>query len=102
MMRQSKMIRVSKIRLSIATVTALLLCSVTVLAEKPAALKPTNYVNDFAGVLDAETQAKLNAMCQEVEQKANAQMAVVTIRTLEDQPVEDFAVDLYKRWGIGK
>src|SRR4051812_19401484 len=102
MMRQSKMIRTPKIRLSIATMAALLLCSVMAPAEKPSALKPTNYVNDFAGVLDPQTQAQLNAMCREVEQKASAQMSVVTVRTLEDQPVEDFAVDLYKRWGIGK
>src|SRR6201999_1517593 len=71
------------------------------LAEKPEQLKPSNYVNDFAGVLDASTQGTLNALCLEVQQKTGAQIAVVTIKTLEDQPVEDFAVDLFKRWGVG-
>ena len=78
------------------------LASVLAWAEKPEQLKPTNYVNDFAGVIDQQTQARLNAMCLEVQQKANAQIAVVTIKTLEDQPVEDFAVALFKQWGVGQ
>ena len=79
----------------------LALAAVSAFAEKPEQLKPSNYVNDFAGVLDQQTQARLNAMCLEVEQKTKAQIAIVTIKTLEDQPVEDFAVALFKQWGIG-
>src|SRR5207244_5019645 len=71
-------------------------------AERPEQLRPSNYVNDFAGVIDEATQSRLNAMCLEVQQKANAQIAIVTIKTLEDQPVEDFAVTLFKRWGLGQ
>ncbi len=37
-------------------------------AEPIASLRPSNYVNDFAGVLDAATQARLNDLCQQVEQ----------------------------------
>lgn len=88
--------------LSIRVLAAfLVICTAFAFAEKPEQLKPTNYVNDFAGVLDEQTQARLNAMCLEVQQKANAQIAIVTIKTLEDQPVEDFAVTLFKQWGIG-
>src|SRR4051812_27182524 len=71
----------------------------TALAEKPQQLKPRNFVNDFAGVLDQQTQARLNAMCLDVQQKTNAQITVVTIKALEDQSVEDFAVTLFKQWG---
>ena len=70
-------------------------------AEKVKDLKPANYVNDFAGVLDAGSQEKLNQLCLEVESKTKAQIAVVTIRSLEDETVEQFAVDLFKAWGIG-
>lgn len=70
-------------------------------AEKPEDLRPSNYVNDFAGVLSPDTEDTLNALCLEVQQKANAQIAVVTVKTLEDESVEDFAVTLYKQWGIG-
>src|SRR5437763_1185924 len=87
-----------------AFLTALFaLCAcICAFAEKPEQLKPTNYVNDFGGVLDQQTQARLNAMCLEVQQKTQAQIAVVTIKTLEDQPVDDFAVTLFKQWGIGQ
>jgi hypothetical protein len=65
-------------------------------------LQPTNYVNDFAGVLDAPTQARLNDLCHQVEQKAQAQIAVVTVKSLDGQDVVSYAVALYQKWGIGR
>src|ERR1700687_2466758 len=49
--------------------------SVRVAAEPIASLRPSNYVNDFAGVLDAATQARLNDLCRQVEQEAQARVA---------------------------
>jgi uncharacterized protein len=79
----------------------LLGAAVWVAAELIASLKPTNYVNDFAGVLDAATQARLNDLCREVEQKTQAQIAVVTVKSLDGQDVVSYAVALYQQWGIG-
>jgi len=70
-------------------------------AEPVSQLHPTNYVNDFAHVLDEQTTAALNDICQQVDQKAHAQIAVVTINTLDGRDIESYAVDLYKQWGIG-
>jgi len=70
-------------------------------AEPVASLRPSNYVNDFAGVLDAATQARLNALCQQVDQKAQAQIAVVTVKSVDGQDVVSYAVALYQKWGIG-
>jgi uncharacterized protein len=72
-----------------------------VAAEPIASLRPTNYVNDFAGVLDASTQAQLNALCQQVDQKAQAQIAVVMVKSLDGQDAVSYAVALYQKWGIG-
>jgi uncharacterized protein len=72
-----------------------------VAAEPIASLRPTNYVNDFAGVLDASTQARLNALCQQVDHKAQAQIAVVTVKSVDGQDVVSYAVALYQKWGIG-
>jgi len=58
-------------------------------------------VSDFAGLLDANTEAQINALCAEVDQRTHAQLAVVTIHSLGGAPVEDFANKLYQRWGIG-
>lgn len=86
----------------VASVAALLLLG----AQKPAAkapkeLRPQGYVNDFAGVLNAETKQKLDALCTEVDQKAHAQIAVVTVTSLAGESVEQFTVDLAMGWGIG-
>ena len=64
-------------------------------------LNPQGYVNDFAGVLNATTVEKLTEVSTEVDQKAKAQIAVVTIKTLEGDPVEDFANHLFQKWGVG-
>jgi uncharacterized protein len=79
----------------------LLAAAVWVAAEPIASLRPTNYVNDFAGVLDAATEARLNDLCQQVEQKAQAQIAVVTVKSVDGQDVVSYAVALYQKWGIG-
>jgi uncharacterized membrane protein YgcG len=70
-------------------------------AEKVEQLAPQGYVNDFAGVLDAQARAQLTALCQEVDQKTRAQIAVVTIRSLEGASLEDFSHRLATRWGVG-
>jgi uncharacterized protein len=75
--------------------------TVWVAAEPIASLRPSNYVNDFAGVLDAATQARLNDLCRQIEQKAQAQIAVVTVKSTDGQDVVSYAVALYQKWGIG-
>ena len=65
-------------------------------------LKPTGYVNDFAHVIDAGSAAQIEAYCGNVERATGAQFAIVTVDSLEDEPVEDVAVRLFKEWGIGK
>ncbi|ADW68608.1 TPM domain-containing protein [Granulicella tundricola] len=73
-------------------------------AEKVADLPlPTSYVNDFAGVLSPGTKQNLEDLCVQLHQKANADVAVVTIKTLEDdEDVDDFAAKLEEKWKLGK
>src|SRR6058998_3551863 len=75
--------------------------SVLVCAEPVSQLHPTDYVNDFARVLDQTTIAQLDNICQQIDQKAHAQIAVVTINSLDGSDIETYAVDLFKKWGIG-
>ena len=63
--------------------------------------KPTNYVSDFAGVLSPQAQQAINALCSQVDHQAHAQIAVVTVKTLDDEPIEDFAVKLEEKWKVG-
>jgi uncharacterized protein len=67
----------------------------------PQQLKPTGYVNDFAEIFNVSTTEKLNALCKEIDLKAKAQIAVVTVESLGDADIESFTADLFKRWGVG-
>jgi uncharacterized protein len=63
---------------------------------------PTGYINDFAGVLSPTTKQEMETLCGQVDRQAHAQIAVVTIKTLdEDQTIEEFATELEDKWGVG-
>jgi uncharacterized protein len=70
-------------------------------AEQIKAIHPTGYVTDLAGVIDAGTRARLEALCTELEQKAGAQMAIVTVHSLEGEGAPQFANELFKQLGVG-
>jgi uncharacterized protein len=82
-------------------VFAALLLVVSAHAEPVAQLKPTDYVNDFAHVLDQNAIAQMDEICREIDQKAHAQIAVVTIHSTDGADIESYAVDLFHQWGIG-
>ena len=65
-------------------------------------LKPTGYVNDFAHAIDDANSQRLAAYCGIVERSTGAQIAVVTVDTLDGDDVADVANRLYHQWGIGK
>ena len=52
--------------------------------------KPTNYVSDFAGVLSPETVQGLDSLCARVDRLAHAQIAVVTVKSLDGEPIESY------------
>jgi uncharacterized protein len=80
----------------------------TCLATSPAlavdwkALKPQGYLSDFAGVVDAQSRAALDQYAAAIEKATGAQMAFVIIPTLQGEPIEDVANDLFHGWGIGE
>jgi uncharacterized protein len=88
---------------SLAAVLLLLLPWGVVAAEKPADLPmPTRYVEDFAHVLTPMGQHRIEDLCLEVHRQAGAELEVVTVKTLDDESIEDFAADLELKWKIGK
>ena len=71
-------------------------------ALDPNSLKPQGYVSDFANVIDADSRARLEAYCGQVERSTGVQIALVTVPSLDDAPIEDFANTLFRKWGVGK
>src|SRR5471030_3538281 len=89
------------IRQAMKCILAVVCLSMALRAEPIKQLQPTGYVNDFAGVLDASSSEAIRNICQQIDQKAKAQIAVVTVRSLDGTDIESYASDLYKAWGIG-
>ena len=85
------------------SIVSLLVWVLTVVAhaEPVSQLHATGYINDFAHALDQNAVAQMESVCLQVDQKAHAQIAVVTINSLDGADVESYAVDLFKSWGIG-
>lgn len=84
-----------------ARLTLLFALVVPAWAADFAALKPQGYVSDYARVLNPQARAALNEYCARVEEATGAQIALVTLPSLEGQPVEQVAELIYRRWGIG-
>lgn len=59
------------------------------------------HVNDFANVVDSATEQKLETMLTNFESLTGTQIAAVVVPSLEGRPVEDYAIGLYRAWGIG-
>jgi uncharacterized protein len=93
-------------RIAYSIRAAVLLCAalcgaIFARGEDIKSIRPTGYVTDLAGVIGSAKKASLEAMCAEVEQKTGAQMAIVTVSSLDGQSVEYYAVDLFRQLGIG-
>ena len=70
-------------------------------AEQLKQLTPEGFVNDYANVLDAESTRQIQFLCDQVDRRAQAQIAVVTIHSLEGSTIESYATRLFRQWGIG-
>ena len=63
--------------------------------------KPTGYVSDLAHVVNPQDKQALEAFCTKVEQQLGVQLAFVTIDSVGDRPIRDFALDIARLWGVG-
>ncbi|MEW6670181.1 MAG: TPM domain-containing protein [Thermodesulfobacteriota bacterium] len=64
--------------------------------------RPERYVVDLAGIIAADTEAKLNGLLQELEQKTTAQFVILTIESLDGEAIESFALKVaHDKWKLG-
>lgn len=79
-------------------------CATVALAERVQDLpKPTDYVSDYAHVLSPQTVAVLDNICSQLDHtQANAQIAIVTVHSLDGDDAASFADDLETRWKMGR
>ncbi len=65
--------------------------------------EPTSsfYINDFANVLDQDTEDYILNNSKVLNEKTSAQVVVTTVQSLENMDVNDYATNLFRKWGIG-
>jgi uncharacterized protein len=63
---------------------------------------PPKLVNDFAGLLTDPEEAALESKLFAFEDSTSIEIAVVTIASLGGYPVDEYAIELFGIWGIGK
>lgn len=63
---------------------------------------PQGFVSDFANVLEPADKSALEAKLQDFSAKTGNEVSVVTVKNLGGDTIENYAVELFQTWGIGK
>ncbi|MFQ5952713.1 MAG: TPM domain-containing protein [Candidatus Omnitrophota bacterium] len=83
----------------------LMICFGTVLscgAQEVRFPSPVGFVNDYAGVLSPGAKSEIESLARRIEEKTTAEVVVVTVRSTAPLTIEQYAVELFQKWGIGK
>lgn len=64
--------------------------------------QPSGFVNDFANVLSIQDKQALEMKISQFEKETSNEISVVIINDLGGDTIENYAVELFKDWGIGK
>lgn len=70
--------------------------------EIPDVPNPPHLVNDFAGMLSASEALQLETKLLDFEQKSSNEVTIVTVPNLGDMDVATFALEIGRKWNIGK
>lgn len=71
-------------------------------AQQASFPSPSGYVVDQSGIIDNAARSRIEGWVEELKQKTSAEIAVVTVDTTEPLTIEDYAVKLFQRFGIGQ
>ena len=63
---------------------------------------PQGYVNDFAQIIPDDNQQNLELKLEKFESETSNEISIVTVNSLDGDIIENFAIDLFEEWKIGK
>ncbi len=67
-----------------------------------ASLESTGSISDHANLLAPKTESRLRAVLSDLEKQTGAEIAVVTLPSMEGGQIDDFTNRLFEKWGVGK
>lgn len=59
------------------------------------------YISDNARIIDNESYEKINNVIEELKEKTTAEIAVVTLNSLQGKSIEDTAVEIGRKYKVG-
>jgi uncharacterized protein len=60
------------------------------------------YVNDYAGIFSQQEKQEISSLVERIEKNTSVEIAVLTVKSLEGLSESQYAVEIFKKWGIGK
>ena len=63
--------------------------------------RPTGYLTDAAGVVDAANAARIEQVAKALRERTGAEMAIVTLPSIGDREAAEVALEIGRRWGVG-
>ncbi len=64
--------------------------------------RPTGFVQDYAKMLSPDQVNQLETKLEAYEKQSTNEIAVVTVPSLDGEPIENLAQEIFTHWGIGK
>lgn len=105
MLEKGGVLELKKLRKSILFSLVISVCLSFLLAVKVFAQyqppQPIGYVNDFAKVMSSESIINLNNLIGQLKSKTTAEIAVVTLNSLDGYPIEDIGLAIGRDWKLG-
>ncbi|MDR1544103.1 MAG: TPM domain-containing protein [Prevotellaceae bacterium] len=68
----------------------------------PKTLNVDNFVANPDEILNFLTENEINNILQNLETETSAEVALVLLKSIETNEIDDFSVRLFERWGVGK
>lgn len=62
---------------------------------------PQGYINDYANIIDDEIEPKFESELKKIKENQGIEISVLTVNSLQDYPVDMFANETFRSWGLG-
>lgn len=63
--------------------------------------QPAGFVNDYVGLLPRSSVVQLERIFSGVQRETSAQIAICIVNSVQPFAIEEYAVGLFEKWGIG-
>ena len=60
------------------------------------------HVNDYANLLSADSESRIGKRLAALEEDTGTQVVVLTIDTLEGEPLEEYSLRVAEKWALGR